>query len=127
MAQNRSDIVFFPFVWGGCFALYTFSKLQKTQHHRHPEACHYPGETAKQVAALVGFWSVYFKKNKATLVSKKTLTHKDIVEIVSQVVTSKNQTGETFFFSVDRLNRPEAHVVQQMQQPCCKQNTAEKQ
>ena len=48
------------------------------------------------MAALVGFWKVYFKKNKATLVSlKKTLTPKDIVEIVSQVVTSKNKTGET--------------------------------
>ena len=27
---------------------------------------------------------------------------------------------------MDRLNMPEARVVQQMQQPCCKQNTLEK-
>ena len=82
------------------------------------------------MAALVGFWRVYFEKKGNLSLIKKTLTHKDSVEIVSQVVTSKNQTGETIFsiiFSMDRLNRPEAHVVQQMQQPCCKQNTTEKQ
>ena len=50
----------------------------------------------KTSGSLSWFLESLLQKNKATLVSfKKTLTHKDIVEIVSQVVTSKNKTGET--------------------------------
>ena len=96
-AQDRSDMIFFlHFLF--CFAVYyKLSQLQKSKltwlepcqkvmHHRHPEACHWPGETAKHKTTLVGFWRFfYFKtiRQPSSNLLKENSKHKDVDEIVS--------------------------------------------
>ena len=95
MAQNRSDIVFFLF-FGWAVLLYINFPSSKNPAPSSSWGLSLTWRGGKTSGSLSWFLESLFQKNKATLVSfKKTLTHKDIVEIVSQVVTSKNKTGET--------------------------------
>ena len=97
MAQNRSDIVLFLFFWG-VVLLYINFPSSKNPAPSSSWGLSLTWRGGKTSGSLSWFLESLFQKNKATLVSfKKTLTHKDIVEIVSQVVTSKNKTGETIF------------------------------
>ena len=68
MAQNRSDIVFFLFLLGGCFAVYKFSQLQNPA----PSSSWGLSLTwrgGKTSGSLSWFLESLFQKNKATLVS----------------------------------------------------------
>ena len=102
MAQNRSDIVVFLF-FGGVVSLYINFPSSKNPAPSSSWGLSLTWRGGKTSGgSLSWFLESLFQKNKATLVSLKKRLHKDIVEIVSQVVTSKNQTGETicsiFFF-----------------------------
>ena len=95
MAQNRSDIVFFLF-FGGVVLLYINVPSSKNPAPSSSSGLSLTWRGGKTSGSLRWFLESSLRKNRATLVSfKKNLTHKDIVEMISQVVTSKNQTGET--------------------------------